>query len=137
MKRELKFNKETNKYVLKITSDIPLKDGKTTVGHQYQTLEQIWDKDAIPAMLKTLEDQETQMKIQLKEQEKKLKEIHLSDREKQKIKVFAENLKKAQDLQKIEQYETAIDNLNNALVKLAKDKKELTDAIKEVQNAEK
>jgi DNA repair exonuclease SbcCD ATPase subunit len=129
MKRNFKYDAQLSKYVLNIESDVPLMDGKKVVGHQYQTFKQEWDPEQLSVLINQMNEQETTYKKQLAEQEKQLKEVQMTDREKQTIKVFAENLKKAQNLQKIEQIETAIKNLKDAIVKIKQDKKELEDAI--------
>lgn len=129
MKRNFKYDAQLNKYVLDIESDVPLMDGKKVVGHQYQTFKQEWNPEQLSVLINQMNEQEITYKKQLAEQEKQLKEVQMTDREKQMIKVFAENLKKAQNLQKIEQTETAIKNLKDAIVKIKKDKKELEDAI--------
>lgn len=129
MKRTFEYDKNIDKYVLLVENELQLLDGKKTVGHQYQTIKQVWNKDALPVMLEQLKQQKTETETVITNTKKQLEKINLSDREKQKIKVFAENLKKAQNLQTITQYEETLSNHQSALSKINKDIEEIENAI--------
>lgn len=129
MKRTFEYDKNIDKYVLSVENELQLLDGKKIVGHQYQTIKQVWNKDALPVMLEQLKQQKTETETVITNTKKQLEKINLSDREKQKIKVFAENLKKAQNLQTITQYEETLSNHQTALSKINKDIEEIENAI--------
>jgi hypothetical protein len=129
--RNLKYDKESEKYILLVEEETKLMSGKKEVGTQQTKIKQIWDKDQLPVILEQITAQEQQAIKNLNSLKAKLKEIGLiKTRERQVLKEFLAKFEKAQKIQQIEQIEQQIKDVQIAIDKITKDKKELQDAIK-------
>ena len=90
LKRSFAYDEASQKFQLRIESEIDIKDGEKTVGVQKQIFEQFWDPEHIASMFEDMEKQHKEITTKQENIRTQMKEIgRLTDREKQKLKVLS------------------------------------------------